>query len=121
LFIFAGWIIVNTFSVAHIRHFDPKPYSLLGTLVALEAILLASIILMRQSRMSRRAEERDHLMLQILLLTEKELTVVLGMEREVADRVGLKKIANEREIEELSQRTSIDEVAQTIQENIAGE
>jgi uncharacterized membrane protein len=70
LFLFAGWIMMNTFSVAHIRHFDPKPYSLLGTLVALEAILLASIILMRQSRMSRRAEERDHLMLQILLLTE---------------------------------------------------
>jgi hypothetical protein len=34
---------------------------------------------MRQSRMSRRAEERDHLMLQLLLLTEKELTAVLGM------------------------------------------
>src|SRR5271165_2686746 len=97
LFIFAGWIMWNTFSVAHIRHFDPRPYSLLGTLVALEAILLASMILMRQTRMSRRAEERDHLMLQILLLTEKELTAVLGMERQVADRVGLKKITNERE------------------------
>src|SRR5580700_5716258 len=89
LFLFAGWIMMNTFSVAHIRHFDPKPYSLLGTLVALEAILLASIILMRQSRMSRRAEERDHLMLQVLLLTEKEITAVLGMDRKIAGQVGL--------------------------------
>ena len=121
LFIFAVWIIVNTLSVVRIRHFDPEPYSLLATLVALEAILLASIILMRQSRMSRRAEERDHLMLQLLLLTEKELTAVLGMERQVADRVGLQKIANEREIEQLSQRTSIDEVAQTIKERLPPE
>jgi uncharacterized membrane protein len=121
LFLFAGWIIMNTFSVAHIRHFDPKPFSLLGTLVALEAILLASIILMRQSRMSRRAEERDHLMLQILLLTEREITAVLGMERQVAGRVGLKKIANDREIEQLSQHTSIDDVAQTIKDSLPSE
>jgi uncharacterized membrane protein len=121
LFIFAGWIVVNTFSVSHIPHFDPTPYSLLGTMVALEAILLASIILMRQSRMSRRAEERDHLMLQILLLTEKEITAVLGMERQVAGRVGLKKIVNDREIEQLSQHTSIDDVAQTIKESLPPE
>jgi uncharacterized membrane protein len=121
LFIFACWVAVNTFSVIHIRHFDPSPYSLLATMVALEAILLASIILMRQSRMSRRAEERDHLMLQILLLTEKEITAVLGMERQVAGRVGLKKIANDREIEQLSQHTSIDDVAQTIKESLPTE
>jgi len=42
--------------------------------VALEAILLASFILMRQVRIWRRSEEREHLMLQILLLSEKELT-----------------------------------------------
>jgi uncharacterized membrane protein len=117
LAIFASWIVFNTISNP-LRHFDPPPYSLLGTLVALEAILLASIILMRQSRMSRRAEERDHLMLQILLLTEKEITAVLGMDRQIAGKVGLGQVANDQEIEQLSQRTSIDEVAQTIKENL---
>ena len=73
LAIFAGWMVFNSISLTHLHHFDPPPFSLLGTIVALEAILLASIILMRQSRMSRRAEERDHLMLQVLLLTEKEI------------------------------------------------
>jgi uncharacterized membrane protein len=118
LAIFAGWIVLNTISFNPIRHFDPPPYSLLGTLVALEAILLASIILMRQSRMSRRAEERDHLMLQILLLTEKEITAVLGMDRQIAAKVGLGQVADDQEIEQLSQRTSIDEVAQTIKESL---
>jgi uncharacterized membrane protein len=121
LVFFAGWIAVNTFSVGHLRHFDPEPYSLLGTVVALEAILLASIILMRQSRMSRRAEERDHLMLQILILTEKEITTVLGMDRQIAEQVGLKKLDNDQEIEQLSRHTSIDDVAQTIKESLPSE
>lgn len=89
--------------------------------MALEAILLASFILMRQSRMSRRGDERDHLMLQILLLTEREITAVLGMERQIAGRMGLEDVAKNKEIETLSQDTSIADVAQTIQESLASE
>lgn len=118
LAIFASWMIFNAASFTHPHHFDPPPFPLLGTLVALEAILLASIILMRQSRMSRRAEERDHLMLQILLLTEKEITAVLGMDRKIAGQVGLQRVANDKELEQLSQHTSIDDVAQTIKDKL---
>lgn len=121
LAIFAGWMAFNTVSSPHLRHFDPPPYSLLGTIVALEAILLASMILMRQSRMSRRADERDHLMLQILLLTEKEITAVLGVDRQIAERFGLQQVANDRNIEQLSQDTSIDDVAQTIRDTLPSE
>ena len=78
---FLCWIIVNSLRVAGIPHFDPFPFSLLGTWVSLEAILIASFILMRQARLARRADERDHLMLQILLLTEKEITAVVRMNR----------------------------------------
>ena len=92
-----------------------------GTIVALEAILLASIILMRQSRMSRRAEERDQLMLQVLLLTEKEITAVLGMDRQIARKVGLHLVADDKEIEQLSKHTSIDDVAQTIKDTLPSE
>jgi uncharacterized membrane protein len=118
LAIFAGWIVFNSISLTHLHHFDPPPFSLLGTIVALEAILLASIILMRQSRMSRRAEERDHLMLQVLLLSEKEITAVLGMDRQIAGKVGLPLVADDKEIEQLSQHTSIDDVAQTIKDKL---
>jgi uncharacterized membrane protein len=115
---FTGWIVFNAMNVTQSHHFDPVPFSLLGTIVALEAILLASLILMRQARMSRRADERDHLMLQILLLTEKEITAVLGMDRKIAEQVGLDTVANTKEIKELSQETSIDVVAQTIKDNL---
>jgi uncharacterized membrane protein len=118
LLLFTGWIIFNTVPLTLSHHFDPVPYSLLGTVVALEAILLASLILMRQARMSRRADERDHLMLQILLLTEKEITAVLSVDKKIAEQVGLHKIANSREVTELSQETSIEDVAKTIKDNL---
>jgi uncharacterized membrane protein len=121
IFVFAAWVAVNTLSVANIRHFDPAPYSLLGTILAFEAILLASFILMRQTRMGRRADERDHLMLQVLLLAEKEITTILGMDRQIAGTMGLQKVAKDKEIEQLSQHTSIDDVAQTIKESLPPE
>ncbi len=116
ILLFGGWVVWNV--LPGVRHFDPNPFSLLGTLVAMEAIVLASFILMRQARMSRRADERDHLMLQVLLLTEKEITAVLKMDRKIAEQVGLGVAANSTEARELSQHTSIEDVAQTIRETL---
>jgi len=118
--ILVGWIVVNSFSTP-IRQFDPAPYSLLGTILAFEAILLASFILMRQTRMGRRADERDHLMLQILLLAEKEITAVVTMNRQIAGSLGLQKVTKDKDIEQLGQHTSIDDVAQTIKESLPPE
>ena len=119
LAVFIAWILFNV--TPHHRHFDPAPFSMLSTLVGIEAILLASFIVMRQSRLGRRSDERDHLMLQVLLLTEKEITAVLGVDRQIARQVGLDKVANNAEIRELSQHTSIEDVAQTIKETIIEE
>jgi len=119
--IFAAWIGWNWLSIPGLHHFDPFPFPLLDVLFAFEAILVASFILMRQSRMSRRAEERDHLMLQVLLLSEREITAVVGMERQVAERMGLHKIAADQEITQLSHQTSINEVAQIIKESLPSE
>jgi uncharacterized membrane protein len=117
--LFSFWIVVNTLRVPRIPQFDPAPFALLGTGVAMEAILLASLILMRQSRLARRADERDHLMLQILLLTEKEVTAVISINQQIAKKVGLAEIKDSKEIEQLGQKTSIDEVAQDIQRSLS--
>lgn len=118
LVLFAVWIGVNI--IPGRPHFDPAPFALLGTLITLEAILLASFILMRQARIGRRADEREHLMLQLLLLTEKEITAVLDLNREIARRVGLGQAADHPMVEELSQHTSIEDVTQTIRESLPG-
>jgi uncharacterized membrane protein len=75
----------------------------------MEAILLASLILMRQSRLARPADERGHLMLQILLLAEKQ----------IATRMKLPDLENNNEIEQLGRNTSIDEVAHDIQRSLS--
>ena len=116
LCIFATWIIFKL--LPHTDHFDPKPFGLLQTIVAMESILVASFILIRQSRLGRRSDERDHLMLQILLLTEKEITAVLGMDRHIASEMGLHKEANQPDVRELSKETSIEDVAQTIKDSL---
>jgi len=82
---------------------------------------LVSFILMRQVRIGRRSEEREHLMLQILLLSEKELTAALDLNRQIARQVGLAHAADQPEVEQLSQHTPIDDVAQTVREELAGE
>jgi len=117
----AGWILINVSHVFAIRHFDPVPFSLLSCCLALEGILLASFILMRQARLSRRSDERGHLMLQILMLTEKEVTAVIGMNRQIAVKLGLGEVGANRSIEQLGEETSIDEVAESIQQNLAGD
>jgi len=76
---------------------------------------------MRQVRIGRRSEEREHLMLQILLLSEKELTAALDLNRQIARQVGLAHAADQPEVEQLSQHTPIDDVAQTVREELAGE
>ena len=119
--IFAAWLAWNTSPIRELPHFDPFPFPLLDVLFALEAILVASLILMRQSRMARRAEERDQLMLQILLLTEREITAVLGVDRQVAQSMGLHKVAADEEVTQLSQQTSIDEVAQILRDTLPSE
>jgi uncharacterized membrane protein len=116
LCIFAVWIVWNCWPGA--LHWDAKPFGLLQTCVAMESILAASFILMRQARLGRRSDERDHLMLQVLLLTEKEITAVLSMDRKIATEMGLGRDANTVEVRALSQETSIDDVAQTIRENL---
>lgn len=116
--LFAVWIASNTPQLTARWRFDPYPYPMLDTILASEAILLASFILMRQSRLGRRSDEREHLMLQILLLTEKETTKLLEMNAMMAARMGLHSVAGDEDLAALTQNTPIDEVAETIKESL---
>ena len=120
LAIFAAWLLVNTGEVSGVRPFDPYPFSLFAMIVAVEAVLLSSFILMRQNRMMRRGEQRDHLNLQVTLLAEKEITKVLQMVRAICGRMGLENIVADKEIRELSQNTSIESLSQTLEERLPG-
>jgi uncharacterized membrane protein len=89
-------------------------------IVAVEAVILSSFILMRQNRMMRRGERRDHLNLQVDLLAEKEITKVLQMVRAICGQMGLQNIMADQEIRELSQTTSIESISQTLEDRLPG-
>jgi uncharacterized membrane protein len=79
LVLFVAWISINTGRLPGVAPFDPFPFSLLTLIVSLEAIFLAIFVLMSQNRMTRQADKRAHLDLQVDLLAEQELTTMLQM------------------------------------------
>jgi uncharacterized membrane protein len=87
-------------------------------IVAVEAVILSSFILMRQNRMMHRGERRDHLNLQVDLLAEKEMTKVLQMVRAICERMGLQNIMADKEIGELSENTSIESLSRTLKDRL---
>ena len=86
---FAGWIVVNGGFIRRIKPFDPFPFSLLTMIVSLEAIFLSIWILISQNQMSRQADRREHLDLQINLLAEQESTATLCLVARIAEHVGI--------------------------------
>jgi hypothetical protein len=52
------------------------------------------------------------------MLTEREITAVLGIERQLAAHVGLHAVATDENVKQLSQDTPIDELTQKLQENL---
>lgn len=85
---FGAWIAVNTGRLG-IPPFDPFPYGLLTMVVSLEAIFLATLVLISQNRLSAESERRADLGLQIGLLAEHELTRALHMLDAIQDKLGI--------------------------------
>jgi uncharacterized membrane protein len=83
---FGFWIVFNDFgNIA----FDPYPYTFLTLVVSLEAIFLSTFILISQNHDTQLSERRNHLDLQINLLSEQENTKMLELLQKIAAKVGV--------------------------------
>jgi uncharacterized membrane protein len=119
--IYGAWIPINLHIVPFIPVFDPYPFMLLSMVVSLEAIFLSTFVLMKQNRMSKRADSRAHLDLQINLLAEREMTMVLQMLRQIGTRVGVRDRSLDRELDELTDETPLEMLADEIEEKLSRE
>ena len=117
--IYGVWILMNLGVLKIGPRFDPFPFMLLSVVVGLEAIFLATFVLMKQNRMSRRADHRAHLDLQVNLLAETEMTQVLQILHRIAGKLGV--AGGEAGLKELLEETSVEAVAAEIQKTIAPE
>lgn len=111
-----GWVLLNLYPVRAIRPWDPFPFMFLGSVLSIEAIFLSTFVLIKQSRMSRRADDRAHLDLQINLLAEREMTLVLQMLQSVCTRLNVH--APHDEVNELKAETPVEAVANELQKAI---
>ena len=75
---FGVWIIINT-DHTPIKAFDPYPFGLLTTIVSLEAIFLAIVVLISQNREARIAELREEIDLQINIIAEEEISKMVNL------------------------------------------
>jgi uncharacterized membrane protein len=113
----AVWIGINVGVIPAGDPFDPFPFSLVGVLVSLEAVLLSSFVLMTQRRQSRQAEHWAHLNLQIGILSEQETTKMLQMLSSVCDRLGMA-TSQDTQLKEMIEMTPVSHLAEELAQNL---
>lgn len=113
---FISWITVNL--LPDTPHFDPFPFTFLTLIVSLEAIFLSTFILISQNLDMRISEKRNHLDLQINLLTEQENTKMLTMLQQIAAKVGVD-VNQDPDVKALEQTTRPEKLAEQIEQTIA--
>ena len=120
LAVFAIWIAANV-GVLPVRPFDPFPFSILASIVSLEAIFLTLFVLASQTRLTEDADRRAHLDLQVSLLSEQEMTLVLHMLKDVCQHLGLRHTIESRKFKELIKDTDVEELAEHLEETKAAD
>ncbi|HEX8231966.1 MAG TPA: DUF1003 domain-containing protein [Caulobacteraceae bacterium] len=99
LLIVVGWVVVNLGLVPGVPRFD-RTFVILATAASVEAIFLSTFVLISQNRISRAADRRADLDLQIGLLAEHEITRLLELTAAMAEKLGVEE-ADHPELHEL--------------------
>ena len=108
------WVVINADLMPPIQPFDPFPFPILNQIIALEAVLMTAFVLMKQNRMSKLADRRAHLNLQINLLTERETTKIIGMLLEIGKRFHIEPRVFDEESRQLSRLLAIETLIETL-------
>ncbi len=111
----AGWLVWNLRAP---HPFDPYPFSLLGLVIAIEAILITISVLITQRRMTAADNRREHLNLQINLLAEAEMTKALNILHRVCKHLNVPDLTTDPEVQQLAATTDIADVARRLDEEL---
>ena len=113
------WVIANILLRSLGRAaFDPMPFFWLQGLIGLGALLTTTIVLAKQNRFSRLAEQRAHLDLKVTLLTEQKAAKLINLLEEL--RRDLPNVENRHDPEAaaLQQSMNPDLVLASLDEDI---
>jgi uncharacterized membrane protein len=103
----ALWMLANAvlrqFGMAE---FDPAPFSWLQGIVGLGALLTATVVLTKQNRLAKLAEQRAHLDLKVTLLTEQKAAKLIDLLEEL--RRDLPNVSNRHDPEAAALQQSMN-------------
>ena len=108
-----AWVAINL-GWTPLRPFDPT-FVILATVASVEAIFISTFILISQNRASETADRRADLDLQISLLAEHEVTHLIKLVTEIADKLGIDAAQNP-ELGELQRAVAPEAVLERIEE-----
>lgn len=112
--IYSFWIIANLGFVPGVEPWDPSMV-VLAMIASVEAIFLSTFILITQNRMYDQQDQRAELDLQITLLAEHEITRLVAMVSDIADKLGVAK-AEADDVEEMKKDVAPRPVLERIEE-----
>lgn len=112
------WSTVNLNLIPGVRPFDPFPFGILALLLAAESVFLTIFVLISQNRMSREAERRSHLDLQVGMLAEQELTVMLQMLHKLCQHAGVDVNSSTQQVQKFSETTDVQKLASELKEKL---
>lgn len=115
IFIYTFWILANTGKIPGIPIFDPYPYSFMNSFVSIEAIILSIIVLMSQNRENQRDILRNELGLQVQLISEKQITKILNLLKDIKDN---QKISSDPELEEMTKEIDTSYIERKLTEQL---
>lgn len=113
LIILALWLLINLGWLPRIGRFDPS-FTILASVASVEALFLATFVLIAQKRMAALADKRAELGLQISLLSEHEITRLITLVSAMAEHMGLD-VAQDPELAELSQDVAPEQVIEKME------
>jgi uncharacterized membrane protein len=103
----AFWMLANvTLHQFGMAEFDPPPFFLLQGIVGLGALLTATVVLTRQNRLAKLAEQRELLDLKVTLLTEQKVAKLIDLLEEL--RRDLPNVRNRHDPEAAAMQQSMN-------------
>ena len=115
------WSAANLGFIPAVKAFDPFPFGILALVISSESVVLTIFVLVSQNRMTRQAEKRAHLDLQVGMLAEQELTALLQMQHKICQRLGIDVESARHDLKDFSDATDVHKLASELEDKLPGQ
>jgi uncharacterized membrane protein len=112
------WSAINLNVIPGVKPFDPFPFGILALVISSESVILTIFVLMSQNRMTRQAERRSHLDLQVGMLAEQELTTMLEMQQKICRHIGVDVTSSKSELQSFAAATDVHKLASELEDKL---